>query len=194
MIKHRYDMKRLLTKQQQERIKSLEDMIEHLHESFESLKKNTSADVRDAEKLFEKYCYKSIVDSQRLVAESKKNMQEVEKKATESFKRESQKWMDLLTEHKENYERELNRKQAEVIRLNELLGKWINKYMELQEGISGTKPLSIMYYSQIQDIIRETLSSPFERCKEKSLTPKAKPNSVSQKFMMNSGDVSSPLG
>lgn len=193
MLKHRYDMKRLLTKQQQERIKSLEEMIEFLHESFENLKRGPSTAGKDLDKLFEKYCYKAIVDSQRLVAESKKNMQDVEKKATEAYKRESQKWMDLLSEHKENYERELLRKQSEVIRLNELLGKWVNKYMELQENMNSDKPLSIMYYSQIQELIRETINSPFEKTKEKHLTPKAKSTSISQKFSMNSGDVYSPL-
>ena len=193
MLKHRYEMKRLLSKQQQERIKSLEEMLEYLHESFQHLKNQETMECRDIDKLFDKYCYKAIVDSQRLVAESKKNMQDIEKKATEAYRRESQKWMDLLSEHKENYERELIRKQSEVIRLNELMGKWINKYMELQEGIVGEKPLSIMYYSQIQELIRESVNSPLGKQKEKLMTPKGKNQNIGQKFAVISGDVHSPL-
>lgn len=193
MLKHRYEMKRLLSKQQQERIKSLEEMLEYLHESFQHLKNQELMENKNIDKLFDKYCYKAIVDSQRLVAESKRNMQDIEKKATEAYRRESQKWMDLLSEHKENYERELIRKQSEVIRLNELMGKWINKYMELQEGIVGEKPLSIMYYSQIQELIRESVNSPLEKQKEKLMTPKGKNVNIGQKFAVISGDVYSPL-
>ena len=194
MIKHRYEMKRLLCKQQQERIKSLEEMLEYLHISFQSLKKSTNNNEnKEIDKLFERYCYKSIVDSQRLVAEYKRTIQNIEIKVTESHKKEAQKWMELLQEHKETYERELKRKQGEVIRLNELLGKWINKYMELQENLNTSeKPLSMFYYNEIQTLIHETIQTPSPKISIKQLTPKAKPNNCTQKFGIISGDNNPP--
>ncbi|OMJ74627.1 hypothetical protein SteCoe_26408 [Stentor coeruleus] len=195
MIKHRYEMKRLLSKQQQERIKSLEEMLEYLHNSFEALKRaNLGTRDNEIDKLFDKYCYKAIVDSQRQAAEYKKSIQNIEQKVSESHRRESQKWMELLNEHKENYEKELRRKQGEVIRLNELLGKWINRYMELQENLTmSDKPLSIVYYNQIQQMIHDTISSPSIKVPDKQMTPKAKSQTTPQKFGIISGDIHPPI-
>ena len=193
MLKHRYEMKRLLSKQQQERIKSLEEMLEHLHLSSQNIVHIASGENKAVEKLFEKYCYKSIVDSQRIVAEYKRIIQSIEAKVTESHRKEAQKWMELIQDHKENYEKELNRKQGEVVRLNELLGKWINKYMELQENLETCeKPLSIVYYNEIQEIIHETIHKGIQKINGKQITPKAKPQCHAQKFGIISGDVQPP--
>lgn len=190
MVKYRYEMKRLLAKQQHDRIKSLEDILEHLNISSQYLKNIANSDRKQIEKLFDKYCYKAITDSQRIVSEYKRIIQNVEVKVTESHRKEAQKWMELLQEHKENYETELNRKQEEVIRLNELLGKWCNKFMELQESLTvSEKPLSIVFYNEIQEIIHSTIHKPLPRSPSKQLTPKAKPQSYAQKFGVISGDV-----
>jgi hypothetical protein len=195
MVKHRYEMKRLLCKQQQERIKSLEEILEHLHTSFEALKNSkTGRDEKVTDKLFEKHCYKAIVDAQTLNCENKRSIKSMESRIAEAFKRESQKWMDLLGEHKENYEMELRRKQMEIIRLNELLGKWINKYMELQENVAeGKQPLGIVHYNQMQEIIYQTISAPAVRSVEKQLTPKARNQNHMQKFGVITGDTNPPI-
>lgn len=193
MIKYRYDMKRLVSKQQQEKIKSLEELLEYLHNSFENIKKNTIGHNNQIEKLFEKYCYRAINDSQLLVSEYKRAMQNTELKVSECYKKDARNWMNLIQEHKKNYEKELIRKQDEVIRLNELLGKWINKYMELQESITASdKPLSIVHYNQIQNIIHETINSPAAKIQTSQMTPKGKPTNLI-KFGVLSGDIQPPL-
>ena len=89
MIKHRYEMKRLITKQQQERIKSLEEMLEYLSNSFYRLKNNIPENDFGIEKLFEKHCFRAINDSQQLVSEYKKSMQTMEMKVSECYRKES---------------------------------------------------------------------------------------------------------
>jgi hypothetical protein len=102
--------------------------------------------------------------------------------------------MDLLHEHRENYEKELNRKQKEVIRLNELLGKWVFKYMELQENLSNAdKPLSSVYYDEIQDLVYETVHAPSKTIFESQMTPRSKPFVALQKFENIAGDLNPPI-
>ncbi|CAG9312444.1 unnamed protein product [Blepharisma stoltei] len=54
---------------------------------------------------------------------------------------EKDRWSKFFSDLKENCEKELIRKQTEVIKLHQLLGEWIDKFMTLQECISSPEKL-----------------------------------------------------
>ncbi|CAG9323633.1 unnamed protein product [Blepharisma stoltei] len=77
-----------------------------------------------------------------------------------SHKNEMERWKTFVDELKNNCEQELIRKQCEVVRLNEVLGEWTTRFMELQENLSTpNKPLKKEMYIEIQELVRSTMST-----------------------------------
>lgn len=225
-------MKRDLCKHQQQQIKSLEDLIDYLHDSFTHIVKlsdqlesnlHRSSVVADfmfpkaiilkpftprpsstnkrsknlktfgdhCEKISEHSICGSYIDSesqepltirskaletslemQRLYNNELKKSNELNKEQASTYQKllnefeqriltaqklERERWKQYFNELKSNYEKELARKQQEVLDLNKLLGDWINKYMELQETIQADKPLSYTSYNEISALITQTL-------------------------------------
>lgn len=51
------------------------------------------------------------------------------------YSKEKYRWKEYLESLKEICEKELWRKQVEINGLHEVLGRWINMYMDLQEKV-----------------------------------------------------------
>ncbi|CAG9327505.1 unnamed protein product [Blepharisma stoltei] len=94
----------------------------------------------------------------------------IQKENLSIYTLEKNHWKVYLEKFKDLCNKELARKQTEINRLNVLLGKWIEMYMELQEstgipssGESGKKgnrrTLSIQYIEQIKYITDQTIIS-----------------------------------
>lgn len=58
-----------------------------------------------------------------------------ESKLLQAFNQEKQNWVKFFSESKKNCQLELSRKQEELKKLNEILAEWINRFIELQEGL-----------------------------------------------------------
>lgn len=76
--------------------------------------------------------------------------------------RERDRWARFLGNFKSNCERELMRRQAEVVRLHSLLSTWIHRFMELQEqvgipsGQGHRRRLSAKYEAELRDLCNKT--------------------------------------
>lgn len=70
-------------------------------------------------------------------------LQVVEKQIYSSHKREMAQWNKILTDVRDNYERELSRKQEEMLRLNSTLAMWVNQYIDLQQKLVSPKTLKL---------------------------------------------------
>ena len=68
-------------------------------------------------------------------------LQVVEKQIYSAHKRELAQWNKILADVKDNYERALNRKQEEMLRLNSTLAMWVNQYIDLQQRLVSPKGL-----------------------------------------------------
>lgn len=53
----------------------------------------------------------------------------------QAYSQEKQNWTNFFSESKKNCQVELTRKQDELKKLNEILAEWINRFIELQEGL-----------------------------------------------------------
>ena len=62
-------------------------------------------------------------------------MMDLENKTYKDVRDNQIRWEQILNDYKENCNSELLRKQTEIKRLNDVLGTWICKYMELQETL-----------------------------------------------------------
>ena len=113
------------------------------------------------------------------------------------YSREKERWKGFIDEFKDICEKELVRKQLEINRLNELLGIWMHKYMELEDCLAGNcniRTLAKKHKEEIEELliqskihIRPTKlfmnESPFH-CRFKS--------SISTHVSNISGDISPP--
>lgn len=75
------------------------------------------------------------------------------------YAKEKDRWREFLDDFKDLCEKELVRKQLEINRLNELLGKWIHKYMELEDILgykTKKKVLNESHKTQIEELLRQT--------------------------------------
>ena len=85
-------------------------------------------------------------------------LNEIEKSSYLAEKTERERWKKIFTEIRENSERELARKQEEIIQLNEILGSWINSFMIVQES-AGFNIMVQEQYQNIQTLIIRTVES-----------------------------------
>ncbi|CAG9325378.1 unnamed protein product [Blepharisma stoltei] len=91
-----------------------------------------------------------------------KMLNNFEKDVFKAQKEERERWRKFFIELKENCEKELLRKQSEVVRLNTLLGKWADQYMELQESLSfSSKPFSQSSYEEMKKLIKDTITNSY---------------------------------
>ncbi|CAG9328770.1 unnamed protein product [Blepharisma stoltei] len=92
-----------------------------------------------------------------------KLLNDFEQKILLAQKNERERWKLFFSELKNNCEKELARKQSEVINLNKLLGEWIHKFMELQESVQlDKKPLSKTSFAEIKNLVNQTLNLPMQ--------------------------------
>jgi len=103
----------------------------------------------------EKETYKSLLDK-------------YEKEATKAYLQEKERWKSHLEDLKTSSEKELMRKQSEINRLHEVLGSWINTYLELQQKVgipsSGSqmkghrRTVSRKFMTKLKDLANKTKS------------------------------------
>ncbi|CAG9330523.1 unnamed protein product [Blepharisma stoltei] len=86
----------------------------------------------------------------------------------EVYLKEKDRWKEYVDSLKNSCEKELARKQSEINELHEVLGRWINMFLDLQEkaGIPRSqdetdapglkRSLTKEYYSKIEDLIKQT--------------------------------------
>ena len=88
----------------------------------------------------------------------KKLLDELINENQKIYLKEKERWKQFLDEFKFSCEEELVRKQVELNKLNEILGRWMHKYMELEEiyGVKGAKILSTEYKEKIKDLVDQT--------------------------------------
>jgi len=79
-----------------------------------------------------------------------------------AHQRERDRWSGFLADFKTNCERELLRRQGEVVRLHKLLSTWIHRFMELQEqvgvpsGAGHRRRLSAKYEAELRELCSKT--------------------------------------
>ena len=88
----------------------------------------------------------------------KKLLDEIIKENQVVYLSEKSRWKGFIDDFKGVCEQELVRKQVEINKLNEILGRWMNKYMELEEasGSRGVRILNSAHKEQIQDLLGQT--------------------------------------
>jgi hypothetical protein len=156
---------------------------------------------------FSQQLKKALEDS---VAEGRLKEQaisELEQRVYTAHRQETATWRTFVQEFKTNMETEVLRKHSEVFRLNEILGDWIHRYMELQEvtGIPSSRAkqqlhrrnLSSVYVNELTELINKTkqVAQPKVETrpipKLESLGVEARTNSAA--LHMKRGDMSPPL-
>lgn len=95
--------------------------------------------------LAERNSYKKLLDE--LIVENQK-----------IYFSEKDRWRQFLDDFKSNCEEELVRKQVEINKLNEILGRWMHKYMELEEtcGVKGKKVLTKDHKNKLIELVDQT--------------------------------------
>ncbi|CAG9325637.1 unnamed protein product [Blepharisma stoltei] len=241
LVNYKYEIKRNLCRFQSEEIKSLESMLDHLHESYQHMiklyeqidkkpKRRNSSDSTGQNKghliksftskksqekskgqdtefkqepsvkssdshsivgvhgswvdppsvetsefymrykaletnfhLQQMYNFQLKKGNEELRKQTKLYQEMIEKLENDIFsaqKAERERWQAFFYDLKENCEKELIRKQLEVIKLNEVLGEWATRYMELQEsiGIKGINKAEIQLKT-LQELKLSTLAT-----------------------------------
>lgn len=82
-------------------------------------------------------------------------LNEFERSAYVAEKAERERWKKIFKELQKNAEKELVRKQQEIIELNDILGAWVNSFMALQESLN-VKLIEKSDFGNLQDLIRKT--------------------------------------
>ena len=89
----------------------------------------------------------------------KKLLDDLTRENDEVYNKEKNRWRQYIEEFKSICEDELIRKQNEINKLNELLGRWIHKYLELEERYesrSSCKVLDSQYKVQVEELLKHT--------------------------------------
>lgn len=89
----------------------------------------------------------------------KKLLDDLTRENDEVYNKEKNRWRQYIEEFKSICEDELIRKQNEINKLNELLGRWIHKYLELEERYesrSSHKVLDSQYKVQVEELLKHT--------------------------------------
>ena len=234
IVKHKYEMKRVLALHQAEKIKALESMVDYLHDSYTHIVKlSETTEVREPklelqpktpakliktlkpgvrrnarsntvkgievrssgslnsinntkysgeddshepsnepsnfvrkvksletslhlQQIYNQQLKKMAEESKSQTEEFKNMTKDLEKQVYTSQKEERERWRGFISELKENCEKELLRKQEEINRLNEVLGEWVNKFMEVQEKHKSRKNPD---YEEIKSLLESTFVS-----------------------------------
>lgn len=108
-----------------------------------------------------------------------------------AHQRERDRWAGFLADFKANCERELMRRQGEVVRLHTLLSTWIHRFLELQEqvgipsGPGHRRRLSAKYEAELRELCGKTgsqassLNSALERVQAFALETPWRPEKAS---------------
>lgn len=121
-----------------------------------------------------------------------------------SHEQERVRWTRFLDLFRANCEKELMRKQEEVMQLNQLLSSWIQKYMNLQEEMSGRGP-NTPFHSELKQLCALTasavanLSRPTDRLKALLVqspiyAEKTSSTKLGTMVTLGAGDESPPAG
>ncbi|OMJ80828.1 hypothetical protein SteCoe_18830 [Stentor coeruleus] len=113
------------------------------------------------------------------------------------YAKEKDRWREFLDDFKDLCEKELVRKQLEINKLNELLGKWIHKYMELEDILgykTKKKVLNESHKIQIEELLRQTKihTRPTKLYMQESPLHCRFKSSISTHVSNISGDISPP--
>ena len=213
VVKHKYDMKRFLCQHQCQHIKSLEDMVDFLHDSYNNfvdlhqkehikppLQKGFSKvtqTIRSAnrsstakpnspktphralgsfvetsenpnifsklkametslnlQKLYNTQLKQAAQDSDLQTNQYKQILEELEKEVHECQRQERERWKKFFEELCDNSQKELVRKQQEVVRLHELVADWATQFMEVQNKfLTEKKPLETKDYEKLVALV-----------------------------------------
>ncbi|CAG9335345.1 unnamed protein product [Blepharisma stoltei] len=162
------------------------------HESYESQSffiRYKNLETRFQMQEMHNFQLKNSNEQYKLVAEHNQAMlAKLEQDVFSSMREEREKWKSYLTEMKENFEKELERKQGEVVKLNQLLGEWINVYMEMQNKYNTpNKPLSYDLYNQIKENIKNTIKVQSKESYNNLIKVKMPQSPVRQSFTGSEG-------
>jgi hypothetical protein len=173
--------------------------------SDQSLKFRTLETNLFIQQSFSQQLKKALEDSAAEGRLKEQAISELEHRVYTAHRQETATWRTFVQEFKTNMETEVLRKHTEVHRLNEVLGDWIHRYMELQEvtGIPSSKAqqhrrnLSSVYVNELTELISKTKHVAHPEVEARHI-PKlessgleARTNSVA--LHMKRGDMSPPL-
>ena len=98
--------------------------------------------------------------NETLIAERnsyKQLLDDLSKENSQVYAREKNRWKEFIEDFKHICEQELVRKQMEINKLNELLGEWVHKYIEIEDNIGNSrKKLDFEQRVSIEDLLKET--------------------------------------
>lgn len=84
-------------------------------------------------------------------------LNELIKENSDVYSKEKERWKTFLNSFKDTCEKELIRKQIEINKLNELLGEWMHKYMEIEGVVEGKyKSLNNKHKEDIVELLMQT--------------------------------------
>ena len=87
----------------------------------------------------------------------KQLLDNLSKENSQVYAREKDRWKEFIEDFKYICEKELVRKQMEINKLNELLGEWMHKYIEIEDSVGNSrKKLDFEQRVSIEDLLKET--------------------------------------
>ena len=98
--------------------------------------------------------------NETLIAERnsyKQLLDDLSKENSQVYAREKDRWKEFIEDFKQICEQELVRKQMEINKLNELLGEWVHKYIEIDDSVvNSRKNLDFEQRVSIEYLLKET--------------------------------------
>lgn len=181
--------------------------FDSMHEQPQSVKLKALESNLLIQQSFSHQLKKALEDAKAELKAKDQALVELEQRVYVAHKQETESWRMFIEEFKTNMEREVLRKHSEVSKLNEVLGDWIHRYMELQEvtGIpssrgeaSHRRNLSSVYVNELSDLITKTKSTSSAASSEVPKVPKLdsvglEPRSSSTIIQMKRGDMTPPV-
>lgn len=125
----------------------------------------------------------------------KQLLDDLTKENSDVYVKEKDRWKKFIEEFKCICEKELIRKQVEINKLNELLGEWMHKYIEIEDNVGNSKKkLDLEERVTMESLLKETkihLRPTKLFIQESPLHCRFK-NSISTHVSNISGDMSPP--
>lgn len=110
----------------------------------------------------------ALQETEEELKRTKEFLDTVQGEICTSHEQERVRWSRFLDLFKANCQKELMRKQEEVVQLNQLLSGWIQKYMSLQEQISTANSPQVIDLKRLIEVTKSVvtnLSDPSTRLK-----------------------------
>jgi kinesin family protein 5 len=195
--KNRSNLMRVASFTPKAAIKSSSSILESL-EQPQSIKLKVLEANLSIQQSFSHQLKKALEDSGVVVKLKEQMLTELEHRVYVAHKQETHSWRTFVAEFKTNMEAEVLRKHSEVSKLNEVLGGWIHKYLELQEvaGIPSVdrRNLSEEYVVKLNELIsKTTLTVPVESPKIPKLDTRAlEARTNMTAISMKRGDMTPP--